>query len=67
MMNKGVLLATHQTQYLPYCDKVLVLDHGNIVFYGTYLDFFKTVSYLIHFCLYVCLIVCIIYLSIYLI
>jgi ATP-binding cassette, subfamily C (CFTR/MRP), member 4 len=34
---KGVILATHQLQYLPYADKIVVLnDDGQQVFYGTY-------------------------------
>ena len=34
---KGVVLATHQTQYLPYADQILVLDKdGQQTFYGSY-------------------------------
>ena len=34
---KGVLLATHQEQYLPYADKIIVLgDDGSQLFFGTY-------------------------------
>ena len=37
---KGVVLATHQTQYLPYADKILVLNKdGQQTFYGTYKEF----------------------------
>jgi ATP-binding cassette subfamily C (CFTR/MRP) protein 4 len=36
---KGVILVTHQLQYLRYADKVLVLDNsGNQTFYGTYTE-----------------------------
>ena len=36
---KGVVLATHQTQYLPYADKVLVLSKGGEqVYFGTYAE-----------------------------
>ena len=36
---KGVVLATHQTQYLPYSDKVLVLSKGGEqVYFGTYAE-----------------------------
>lgn len=34
---KAVILATHQVQYLPYADKVLVLDNeGKQAFFGTF-------------------------------
>lgn len=35
--NKSIILATHQIQYIPYADKVLVIDNdGNQTFFGTY-------------------------------
>lgn len=36
--NKVVVLATHQLQYLPYADHILVLDQGKQVFYGKYTE-----------------------------
>jgi ABC-type multidrug transport system ATPase subunit len=37
MIFASIILATHQIQYLPYSDKVLVIDNdGNQAFYGTY-------------------------------
>ena len=34
---KGVILATHQLQYMRYADRILALDKdGNQIFYGTY-------------------------------
>jgi ATP-binding cassette subfamily C (CFTR/MRP) protein 4 len=36
--SKAVVLATHQLQYLPYADRILVLDQGKQVFYGKYAE-----------------------------
>lgn len=37
--NKGIILATHQLQYLKFADKIIVLnDGGEQVFYGRYED-----------------------------
>ena len=36
LRGKTIVLATHQVQYLPKADKVLVLDSGRVIFYGTY-------------------------------
>eukprot|EP01038_Epipyxis_sp_PR26KG_P011896 gene11896-15916_t len=37
--NKGIILVTHQLQYLKHADKVLVLDkNGRQTFYGSYSD-----------------------------
>ena len=39
-----MILATHQTHLIPEADKILVLDGGNQVFYGSPEDFSKTAS-----------------------
>ena len=36
MKDAAVLLVTHQTHFLPFVDKILVLEGGKIEFYGTY-------------------------------
>jgi len=42
---KAVVLATHQLQYLPYADKILVLSSaGKQVFYGTFLQLKEMMS-----------------------
>jgi ABC-type multidrug transport system fused ATPase/permease subunit len=35
---KGVLLVTHQLQYLPSMDRILLLQQGSVVAYGSYVD-----------------------------
>ena len=34
--SKSVILATHQTHFVSHADKILILDGGNQVFFGTY-------------------------------
>lgn len=38
LRNRGatVVLVTHQTHYLPYCDQVIVLDEGRVKATGSY-------------------------------
>ena len=36
LSGKTVVLATHQVQFLSQADKLVVLDNGNVTFYGTY-------------------------------
>lgn len=36
LSDRAVLLVTHQVHFLPYSDKILVLDQGNPIFQGTY-------------------------------
>lgn len=36
LKDKAIVLATHQIQFLPQSDKILVLDHGEQIFIGTY-------------------------------
>jgi ABC-type multidrug transport system fused ATPase/permease subunit len=33
------VLVTHQTQFLPHCDRVIVMEHGFVAFDGTYAEF----------------------------
>ena len=36
LKEKTVILATHQTHLVSQADKILILDHGEQVFFGTY-------------------------------
>jgi len=43
--NKAVVLATHQLQYLPFADKILVLDNeGQQIFFGSFIELKGKVS-----------------------
>ncbi len=49
MKNSAVLLVTHQTNFLPSVDRIIVLDNGKIEFHGTYaelqqLELFETLG-----------------------
>nr|XP_055061801.1 LOW QUALITY PROTEIN: ATP-binding cassette sub-family C member 12 [Misgurnus anguillicaudatus] len=41
LKGKSVILATHQLQYLEYCDEVLLLENGEIQESGTHSDLMK--------------------------
>ncbi|KAG1658983.1 hypothetical protein FOA52_008685 [Chlamydomonas sp. UWO 241] len=36
MRNKAVVLNTHQVAFLPKCDKVAIMDEGNMIYFGPY-------------------------------
>ena len=38
LKSKIVILATHQIQFLPLAEKILVLDHGEQIFFGSYAE-----------------------------
>ncbi|CAG9326281.1 unnamed protein product [Blepharisma stoltei] len=38
LKEKTVILATHQIHYLAQADKILILDNGNQLFFGTYIE-----------------------------
>ncbi|OMJ67085.1 hypothetical protein SteCoe_35840 [Stentor coeruleus] len=39
LKEKTVVLATHQKKFIPQADKILILENGNIEFFGTYKEF----------------------------
>lgn len=41
LKEKTVVLATHQKKIIPQADKILILDNGNIKFFGTYKELKK--------------------------
>ena len=34
MADKAVILITHQVEFLPQCDKVAIMDDGNMIYFG---------------------------------
>ncbi|WIA32616.1 hypothetical protein OEZ86_003419 [Tetradesmus obliquus] len=34
MCEKAIILITHQVEFLPQCDKVAILDEGNMIYFG---------------------------------
>jgi ABC-type multidrug transport system ATPase subunit len=34
MSDKAIILITHQVEFLPQCDKVAIMDQGNMIYFG---------------------------------
>jgi ABC-type multidrug transport system ATPase subunit len=34
MRDRAIILITHQVEFLPQCDKVAIMDQGNMIYYG---------------------------------